>query len=129
MNAISLILLMIVPEILLLLFLIWYLRLSLIIKGLQAGLAVTPMMLIGMRMRKVDPALVILNAIKVIKAGVGTQLSKPEDLVYIFEAHCLAGGNVGRVAAALIEGQNRGENLTVKQACAIDLELTAKETN
>ena len=129
MSPFVLIMLMIVPEILTLLFLIWYLRLSLIFKGIDARLRITPMMLIGMRMRKVNPDLIVLNAIKVIKSGVNLQLDRPEDIIFIFEAHCLAGGNVGRVAAALVEAQKRGEPLAVKQACAIDLELTAKENN
>lgn len=126
MSILALISLSLIPEFFLLLFFIRYLRLSLIFQARGVKLEVTPMMLIGMRIRKIDPDLVILNAIKVMKSEVDTQLSKPEDLIFIFEAHCLAGGNVARVAAALIEAQNRGEQLSVKQACSIDLELKAK---
>ncbi len=123
MNLISVVFLMILPEILAVLFLIWYLRITLILKGREAKVQVTPMMVIGMRIRGVNPDLVILNAIKLLQAGLDFQLQRREDLIYTFEAHCLAGGNVNRVTAALLEARNRGEELSLKRACAIDLEL------
>ncbi len=127
MNTLTIMMLMIVPEILLLLFLIWYLRLPLIVKGIEAKLRITPMMLIGMRLRKINPDMIVLNAIKLKKAGINLELDQPEDLIFIFEAHCLAGGNVARVTAALLEAQNRSEPLSLKQACAIDLELVTRK--
>ena len=116
-----------VPEILFLLFLVWYLRLGLIKKGIEAKFAVTPIMLIKLRMSKIDPELIILNAIRLVKANIDLQLNQPEDLVAIFEAHHLCGGNVVRVTAALLEAQKRSETLTLKQALAIDLESVSKK--
>ncbi len=127
MSLISVVFLMILPEILALLFLIWYLRITLILKGREAKVQVTPIMVIGMRIRGVNPDLVILNAIKLLQAGLDFQLKRREDLIHTLEAHCLAGGNVKRVTAALLEARNRGEELSLKRACAIDLELAGRE--
>jgi uncharacterized protein YqfA (UPF0365 family) len=126
MDIPTIFLLALVPEILFLLFLVWYLRLGLIAKGIEAKFAVNPIMLVKLRMSKIDPELIILNAIRLVKAGVDLQLSQPEDLLAMFEAHHLCGGNVARVTAALLEAQKRGEPLTLKQALAIDLESTNK---
>ena len=127
MNSITLILLMLLPELIIVLFLLWYLRLPLILKGQQAKLQVTPLMLIGMRMRQVNPDLIVLNAIKLRQAGIDLQIGQSEELLLILEAHCLAGGNVSRVTAALLEAKKRAEPLSLHQACSIDLELTGRE--
>ena len=127
MDSLTLILLMLVPEILFVLFLFWYLRLHLIFKGIEAKLAVRPTDLIGMRMRQVNPDLIVLNAVKLIKAGVNLQLENQEDLLPTLEAHHLAGGNVARVTAALLEAKNRAASLSLKEACAIDLKMVSEE--
>jgi len=127
MDPVTLILLMLVPEILFVLFLLWYIRLHLIFKGIEVKLAVTPMALIGMRFRRVNPDLIVLNAVKLLKAGVNLQLDNQEDLLPTLEAHHLAGGNVARVTAALLEAKNRTASLSLKEACAIDLKLSYEE--
>lgn len=127
MNLTTMVLLMVVPEILLILFLLWYIRLHLIFKGIEVKLAVTPMALIGMRLRRVNPDLIVLNAVKLLKAGVNLQLENQEDLLPTLEAHHLAGGNVARVTAALLEAKNRAASLSLQEACAIDLKLSFEE--
>ncbi len=121
------IMVMILPEILAVLFLIWYLRFTLIFKGREARVQITPAMVVGMRIRGVNPDLIILNAIKLLQTGIDFQFEHREDLIYTLEAHCLAGGNVARVTAALLEARKRGEELSLKKACAIDLDLIEKE--
>ncbi len=127
MDLTTMILLMLVPEMIFILFLAWYLRLHLIFKGIEVKLAVTPMALIGMRLRRVNPDLIVLNAVKLLKAGVNLQLENQEDLLPTLEAHHLAGGNVARVTAALLEAKNRAAILNLKEACAIDLKLSFEE--
>ncbi len=127
MDLTTLILLMLIPEILFILFMIWYLRLNLIFKGVEVKLAVTPAALIGMRLRRVNPDLIVLNAVKLLKAGVNLQLENQEDLLPTLEAHYLAGGNVARVTAALLEAKNRAASLSLKEACAIDLKMVSEE--
>lgn len=127
MDLTTLILLMLIPEILFILFMIWYLRLQLIFKGVEVKLAVTPAALIGMRLRRVNPDLIVLNAVKLLKAGVNLQLENQEDLLPTLEAHYLAGGNVARVTAALLEAKNRAASLSLKEACAIDLKMVSEE--
>jgi len=70
--------------------------------------------LIGMRLRKVRPATIVLSRINAIKAGINLSVN---DL----EAHYLAGGNVPRVVQALIAASKANIPLDFKQATAIDL--------
>jgi uncharacterized protein YqfA (UPF0365 family) len=70
--------------------------------------------LIGMRLRKVNPASVVRPLINAHKAGL--QLD-----VDTLEAHYLAGGNVDRVVKALISADKANIALPFKQAAAIDL--------
>ena len=80
-----------------------------------------------MRLRRVNPDLIVLNAVKLLKAGVNLQLENQEDLLPTLEAHYLAGGNVARVTAALLEAKNRAASLSLKEACAIDLKMVSEE--
>ncbi len=127
MDLTTLILLMLIPEILFILFMIWYLRLHLILKGMEVKLAVTPTMLIGMRLRRVNPDIIVLNAIKLLKAGVNLQVRNPEELLQILEGHFLAGGNVARVTAAMLEAKNRAASLSFSEARAIDMKMVCEE--
>lgn len=129
MNLVTLILIMIVPELIALFFIIWYLRLHLIFAARRAGVQIPPIILIGMRLRKVNPDLIVLNGLKILQSGIELSPENREELFQILEAHHLAGGNVGRVAAALAEAQKRGEQLSLQEACAIDLELVGHANN
>lgn len=85
------------------------------ISALAAGVKVGLFNLIGMRLRRVVPARIVLPLIKAEKAElVDVELGK-------LEAHYLAGGNVDRVVDALIAAQRAGINLNFSKAAAIDL--------
>ncbi len=70
--------------------------------------------LVGMRLRKVSPGIVVNSLISSTKAGLSLLAS---DL----EAHYLARGNVERVVNALIAADKAGIELGFQQATAIDL--------
>jgi len=70
--------------------------------------------LVGMRIRKVPPSIIVNSLITAVKAGLNLTSS---DL----ETHYLAGGNVPTVIKALISADKANINLGFKQATAIDL--------
>jgi len=70
--------------------------------------------LIGMRLRKIPPSIIVNSLITATKAGI---VLTPGDL----ETHYLAGGNVPNVIRALISADKANISLTFKQATAIDL--------
>ena len=84
------------------------------ISAIAAGVNVGIMTLVGMRLRRVPPARIILPFIKAQKAGVETTIDK-------LEAHYLAGGNVDNVVDALIAAQRADIELSFERAAAIDL--------
>src|SRR5918999_1876613 len=78
--------------------------------GVRVGLGT----LIGMRLRKVNPANIVRPLISAQKAGLDLDVSQ-------MEAHFLAGGNVGRVVQALISADRANIDLSWRRATAIDL--------
>lgn len=70
--------------------------------------------LIGMRLRKVSPQVIIRNLISATKAGIELNIS-------LLEAHYLAGGNVTNVVNALISANKANLDLGFAKAAAIDL--------
>ena len=70
--------------------------------------------LIGMRLRKVPPVLVVRNMITATKAGLTIDQAK-------LEAHYLAAGNITKVINALISADKANLGLTFERATAIDL--------
>ncbi|SMD46336.1 Uncharacterized protein YqfA, UPF0365 family [Aquiflexum balticum DSM 16537] len=70
--------------------------------------------LIGMRIRKVPPSVIVNSLITATKAGLALTTN---DL----ETHYLAGGNVPNVIRALISADKANITLSFKQATAIDL--------
>jgi uncharacterized protein YqfA (UPF0365 family) len=70
--------------------------------------------LIGMRLRKVNPADIVRPYISASKAGLDLDVGQ-------MEAHYLAGGNVGRVVTALISADRANIDLPWQRATAIDL--------
>lgn len=84
------------------------------ISALAAGVKVGLFTLIGMRLRRVSPARIVMPLIKADKAGLDVDISK-------LEAHYLAGGNVDKVIDALIAAQRAGIELNFSRAAAIDL--------
>ncbi|MCP5063844.1 MAG: flotillin-like protein FloA [Ignavibacteriae bacterium] len=70
--------------------------------------------LVGMRLRKVSPHIIVRNLIASTKAGLHLNASE-------LEAHYLAGGNVTNVTNALISANKANLPLTFEKAAAIDL--------
>ena len=84
------------------------------ISAIASGVKIGILDLIGMRLRRVSPAKIVLPMIKATKAGIGTKVNQ-------LEAHLLAGGNVDSVINALIAAERAQIPLTFEQASAIDL--------
>lgn len=94
--------------------LITFIPVGLWISAMAANVRVSLANLIGMRLRKVKPAAIVLPLIKATKAGINLEIAK-------LEAHLLAGGNVDRVVDALIAAERAGIELDFSRAAAIDL--------
>jgi len=92
-----------------------FIPIGLWISALAAGVKVSIITLIGMRLRRVPPAAIILPLIKANKAGL------PDITIDTLEAHFLAGGNVDRVVDALVAAHRAEINLSFERAAAIDL--------
>jgi len=76
---------------------------------------VTFLNMVGMKLRKVSPGLIVEALVRLKKAGLFKITT--DDL----EAHYLAGGDVSNVVNALIAADKAGIALTFEQAAAIDL--------
>ncbi len=70
--------------------------------------------LIGMRLRRVKPSMVVLPLIRATKAGLEVSINQ-------LESHYLSGGKVGRVVDALIAAHRAKLELSFERAAAIDL--------
>jgi uncharacterized protein YqfA (UPF0365 family) len=92
----------------------YFVPVGLWITAIFAGVKVTIGSLIGMRIRKVPPSVIVNSLITANKAGI--QITTNE-----LETHYLAGGNVPNVIRALISAEKANINLDFKQATAIDL--------
>jgi uncharacterized protein YqfA (UPF0365 family) len=70
--------------------------------------------LIGMKLRKVDPRMIVLSKIRAVQAGLEVTTRE-------MESHYLSGGRVPNVITALIAANRANIDLTFKTATAIDL--------
>jgi len=70
--------------------------------------------LIGMKLRKVDPRVIVLSKIRAVQAGLAVETQE-------MESHYLSGGRVPNVITALIAANRANIDLTFKTATAIDL--------
>jgi len=84
------------------------------IEAMAAGVRIGLGTLIGMRLRKVNPAAVVRPLIAATKAGLVLGVNE-------LEAHYLAGGHVANVVNALISADKAGIELKFPTAAAIDL--------
>lgn len=84
------------------------------ISAVAAGVKVSLISLVAMRLRRVRPNRIILPLIKADKAGIDVKQDQ-------LEAHYLAGGNVDRVVDALIAADKAQIGLPFDRAAAIDL--------
>ena len=84
------------------------------ISAIASGVKIGILNLIGMKLRRVQPAKIVLPMIKATKAGIKVTVNQ-------LEAHYLAGGNVDNVINALIAAERAEIALSFEQASAIDL--------
>jgi len=92
----------------------WLIPVRLWVAGLASGVTVSPFSFIGMRMRKVNPRVVMPPLITLRKAGIDVSASQ-------IESHYLAGGNIHNVVRGLISANRAGMELNFKGAREIDL--------
>ena len=96
-------------------FLLWFVPVGLWIAATFSGVRVRIFVdLVGMRLRRVSPQVIVNAQISAVKAGLNLKIS---DL----EAHLLARGDVTSVVNALIAADKAKIELPFQQAAAIDL--------
>jgi uncharacterized protein YqfA (UPF0365 family) len=93
---------------------VWLIPVRLWIAAIAAGVRIGVLSLVGMRLRKVSPHIIINSLIMLHKAGLSVNTDG-------LEAHYLAGGDVIRVVKALISADKANLDLKFERACAIDL--------
>lgn len=95
--------------------LLFFVPVGLLITARFSGVRIGVTQLIGMRLRRVQPKVIVDELIKAQKANL-------QDVRFnTLEAHYLANGNVTNVVDALISAKNAGIKLPFEQAAAIDL--------
>ncbi len=92
----------------------WAIPVPLWISAVAAQVKVSLFSLVGMRLRRVPPTLIVSQLIAATKAGLSVSTNA-------LEAHYLAGGNVNAVVTALIAADKASIDLTFERAAAIDL--------
>lgn len=88
--------------------------LNLWIQAWFSGAKVSIVDLIGMRLRKVDPRVIVLSRIRAVKAGLDVSTNQ-------LETHYLSGGRVQNVITAIISAEKAKIPLSWDIATAIDL--------
>ena len=106
--------LIIAGSIVFLLLFLFFVPVGLWITALFSGVRVGIGQLIGMRLRKIPPSIVVNNLIKSTKAGLKITTTE-------IETHYLAKGNINAVIDALISADKANIELDFKLATAIDL--------
>ena len=91
-----------------------YIPVRLWIAAWAAGVPIGLRSLVGMRLRRVPPRIIVEPQINATKAGLHLDIAE-------LEAHYLAGGQVNRLVQALIAADKAGIDLQFRQAAAIDL--------
>jgi uncharacterized protein YqfA (UPF0365 family) len=84
------------------------------VRALMSGARVSIWSLVGMKLRRVRPDLIVDARIRLIKSGLALDTDA-------LEAHYLAGGDIINVVNALIAADKANIALSFKQASAIDL--------
>lgn len=92
----------------------YYIPIGLWISAAAAQVYVGLLTLIGMRLRRIPPPLIINSLVSARKAGLGLDTN-------VLEAHFLAGGDVNKVVLALIAADKANIDLEFQRAAAIDL--------
>ena len=107
-------LLLIAAGIFFLVLFVYFIPVGLWISALAARVRIGIGELVGMRLRRVPPRIILGSQISATKAGLDIPTA-------FLEAHFLAGGAVENVITALIAADKAGINLTFERAAAIDL--------
>ncbi len=113
-QSVVIAILIVVGIVLLVIFAVVFQFINLWVQALLSGAPVKIFSLIGMRLRKVRPDVIVLSRIKAVKAGIDISTDQ-------LEAHYLSGGRVPSVVNALIAADKAKISLPFDQACAIDL--------
>lgn len=92
----------------------YFIPVGLWIQAWTSGAHISLFALVGMRLRRVPPALLVLQRIAVLRSGIDLSLAQ-------LEGHYLAGGNITLVARALISAAKANIELAFERAAAIDL--------
>lgn len=92
----------------------WFVPVGLWIAAIAAGVPLRIFDLVGMRLRRVDPNIIVKALISAHKAGLRVTTAE-------LEAHYLAGGNVLNVVSALIAADKARIELSFQRSSAIDL--------
>jgi uncharacterized protein YqfA (UPF0365 family) len=92
----------------------YFIPIGLWITAIAARVRISLGSLVGMRLRKIPPSLIVNAMVNSTKAGLDLTTS-------MLETHFMAGGNVVRVVNALIAADKANIPLTFQQATAIDL--------
>ncbi len=115
MNPLLITGIVVVSIVVLVLFAVLFNYFQLWFQALLSGANVKLFAIIAMRFRKVNPAIIVINKIRLVKAGI-------EDIgTDALENHYLAGGNVSNVVSAIIAASNANIELDWGIATAIDL--------
>jgi uncharacterized protein YqfA (UPF0365 family) len=109
-----LLLLIVIGGFLLLSVFLYFIPVGLWVSAIAARVRIGIGELIGMRLRRVPPRIILGSQINATKAGLDIPTT-------FLEAHFLAGGDVENVVKALIVADKAGINLTPERAAAIDL--------
>ncbi len=92
----------------------YFIPIGLWISAAAAQVYVGLLTLIGMRLRRIPPPLIINSLVSARKAGIEMDTN-------VLEAHYLAGGDVNKVVLALIAADKANIDLEFQRAAAIDL--------
>ncbi len=105
----------IIAVVLFLILVLYFVPVRLYIAAISSGVKIRIFKdLIGMRLRRVPPSIIVDSMINATKAGIDVHQG-------LLEAHHLAGGNVKKVVAALISADKANISLPFERAAAIDL--------
>ena len=114
MMSTPLLILALTAVIIFIIFFFWAVPVGIWIQGQFSGVKIGIIQLVGMRIRKVPPSLIVFNMIKTTKAGCPINSAQ-------FESHYLAGGNVTGVSNAIIAAKKANIPLEFETAAGIDL--------
>ena len=115
MNPLIIVIIVVASIVLLVVFAVLFNFFNLWFQAVMSKAGVSLPSMIAMRLRKVNPSIIVNNKIRLVKAGIVTVETDQ------LENHYLAGGNVGNVVSALIAAANASIELQWGIATAIDL--------